>query len=234
MRTRLAATALLALGCFACTDPVDKAAKQRVFSAEDPPRAKLAAAEPIESGRLASDPKQTFKVLDMGASEAIERIGPHRFKASASFVWRHGKSEVKLSEQRAMEQAGTDEFALKQENDRDQGVEVIRTGGRTYSRSKYLPFRERKRDRGQAEKLRDDTFAALRSVSHLLQNRLAVIPDGESTVAGRAASRYKFVLAPSPLVDAKAGSTLPEVRFANNGPDADTKRRLEFEEKRVP
>lgn len=217
----------------ACTDPVDKAAKQRVFSAEDPPKAKLAATEPIDATKLASDPSLAHRVLTMGPGEAFERIGAHRFTANVSFTWKDGKRQIRLNEERVLEQAGADEFALSQENDRDQGLEVVRTGSRTYSRSKYLKFRERLRDRGQAEKLREDTFTALRSASNILGGRLAVAPDGEGTISGRAASRYKFVLAASPLVP-PTPSELPPIEYPAGGPDPDTQRRIDFEEKRVP
>ncbi|MGZ3481174.1 MAG: hypothetical protein ACXU81_12535, partial [Myxococcaceae bacterium] len=51
----------------ACTDPVDRAAKERIFSPEDPPPSVSSAKETLDAQKLASDPKLAHRVVDMDA-----------------------------------------------------------------------------------------------------------------------------------------------------------------------
>jgi hypothetical protein len=218
-----------------CVDEGDRAAKKRIFSPEEPSKAILAAAEPIDAGRLALDPALAWRVMTMGPAEALERVGPHRFSASVSFEWSSGKSSIALGEQRALEQARSGDFYLKTENDRDQGMEIVRVADQTFARSKYHKFRERKRDRGQAEEMREDVFGALRSAQSILGNRLSVRLDGEELLEGRPTRRYQFVLSNEPLRPASPGAAhLPPVQYPAQGPDEQTKRRVDFANLKVP
>ena len=70
-----------------CANPVDKAAKKRIFSPEDPPKVVASASEKIDAAALADKPELAQRVLRMGAAEATERLGPHRFNAALSFTW---------------------------------------------------------------------------------------------------------------------------------------------------
>jgi hypothetical protein len=232
---RRALAAALSLALAGCVDSVDRAAKKRIFSPEEPPKAKRAAAEPIDARELARDAGLVYRVTTMSAAEAFERVGPFRYSASASFEWSLGRDKVKLSETRSLEQATGTDFALKTENDRDQGLEVVRVGPRTFAKGKYHKFRERKRDRGRADLLRDDVFGAMKSAQAILDNRLGVAPDGEEPVRGRPARRYLFVLAKEPLRERSADDRgLPKVQFPAGGPDQPTKRRLDFRNLRSP
>ena len=234
---RLAAFALaLALALpLGCTDPVDKAAKARIFSPEEPAKEKLAAAQPIDTTRLSASPELAYRVISMGALEAFERLGPHKYAATASFQWGLGKDVVKLSEERTLSQDGLQEYALKTENDHQQGLEIVRLGARTFVRSRFSKFRERTRDREQSEKVRDDVFAALRTADTLCDNRLNLAPAGDETVSGRSASKYLFVLAPQTLHStAMEGANLPPLQFPTSGPDVSTRRRIDFSTKRKP
>lgn len=234
-RGALAAAAALALALAGCMDSVDRAAKKRIFSPEEPPKAKRAAAEPIDASQLARDPALAHRITTMSASEAFERVGPYRFSASASFEWTLGADKVKLSETRSLEQASETDFALKTDNDRDQGLEVVRVGSRTFAKGKYLKFRERKRDRGRADLLREDAFGALKSAQAILDDRLGVAPDGEEAVRGRPARRYLFVLAKEPARERSPNeASVPKIQFPAGGPDPSTKRRLDFQSQRSP
>jgi hypothetical protein len=57
--------AALALAATACTDPVDKAAKARIFSPEDPPKVVASAAETLPPQEVASDARVARRVLGM-------------------------------------------------------------------------------------------------------------------------------------------------------------------------
>src|SRR6185295_15758083 len=87
-----------------CTDPVDKAAKKRIFSPEDPPQAIKAAAEKLRPEDVADDAQVARRVLGMGAAEATERIGPHKYTANISFEWNTpgGTKTVRLNETRTL------------------------------------------------------------------------------------------------------------------------------------
>ncbi|MBI5548520.1 MAG: hypothetical protein HY901_31950 [Deltaproteobacteria bacterium] len=223
-----------ALFC-ACPNEVDRAAKKRIFSPEEPPKAKLAAAEPIAVDEIAESADSTYRVLAMSAAEAFERIGPFRFKATASFDWTYGKEAVSLSEQRSLEQASALEYALHTENSRDYGMDLVRLTDRTFAKSKYHPFRERKRDRGQSDLMREDVFGALRSAQTLLSNRLALVRDRQEDVLGRKAKRFNFMISEKPLRALGPDPwKLPPVQYPANGPDEATKRRVDFENLRKP
>jgi hypothetical protein len=230
---RAAPFVLAAAAAVSCTDPADRAAKARIFSPEEPPKVKLAAAQPIDASGLASSPERSYRVLMMGAAEAVERLGPHRYTCTASFEWRRGKDVVKLSEERALTQAGALDYALKTDNDRAQGLEIIRSAGRVYARTKFGKFRERKRDREQSERLREDTFGALKTAALLLDGRLSLTPAGDESVSGRSAAKYLFALAERAIVPkVHDGANVPPVQFPAGGPDGQTKRRIDFGEKR--
>lgn len=233
---RSVAAAVVLLSAAACTDPVDKAARERIFSPEDPPRAVSSAAEKLPPEEVASDARIARRVLGMGAAEATERLGPHAYTAHVTFEWTVEKRAVKLEETRTLI-AGrggmSGDFHATIENSRNQGIEVIRAGGKVYARSRYGKFRQRLRDRGVAERKRDEVFSALREFDSMFQGRLALEPVGTVTVGDRTAWRYQVSLASSAPAVAEA-SKLPPVQFAKGGPDTDTQRRLRFLEKRQP
>ncbi|MGZ3446991.1 MAG: hypothetical protein ACXU88_14995, partial [Myxococcaceae bacterium] len=143
----------------ACTDPVDRAAKERIFSPEDPPPVVSSAKETLDAQKLASDPKLAHRVVDMDAAEVTERIGPHRFSAEVTLEWSAGKDKekVKLTETRLLESAAggvAGDFHARIDNSRDQGLELVRARGQVFARSKYGKYRLRLRDRGIAERTR--------------------------------------------------------------------------------
>jgi len=233
-RLLTAGLALLA----ACTDPVDRAAKERIFSPEAPPAVVASAKESLDAQKLGSDPKLAHRVLDMGPAEVTERVGPQRFSAEVSFTWTAGKDTVKLTENRLLESAAggvSGDFHARIDNSRDQGLEVVRARGQVFARSKYGKYRLRLRDRGIAERTRDEIAGALRELDGLFQGRLELALDGPTSVEGRPAVRYTVRLADAPAqVKATKGGTPPPVAYARGGLDEDSARRQRFMDQRQP
>ncbi len=229
-----AALALLA----ACTEPVDRAAKERIFSPEAPPAVVASAKESLDAQKLGSDPKLAHRVVDMGPAEVTERLGPHRFSAEVSFTWTAGKDTVKLTETRLLESAAggvAGDFHARIDNSRDQGLEVVRARGQVFARSKYGKYRLRLRDRGMAERTRDETAGALQQLDGLFQGRLELALAGPTSIEGRPAVRYTLRLADAPAqVKSARGETPPPLAHARSGLDDDTARRQRFMEQRQP
>jgi len=232
-RLLTAGLALLA----ACSDPVDRAAKERIFSPEDPPAVVSSAKESLDPQKLASDPKLAHRVVDMGSAEVTERIGPHRFSAEVAFTWTAGKDTVKLSETRLLESAAggvSGDFHARIENSRDQGLEVVRAKGQVFARSKFGKYRLRLRDRGMAERTREETAGALRELDGLFQGRLELALEGPTSIEGRSAVRYTVKLAEAGAGKPARGETPPAVAYARGGLDEDSARRQRFIDQRQP
>ena len=222
----------------ACSNPVDRAAKERIFSPEDPPPVIASAKESLDAQKLASDAKLAHRVVDMGPAEVTERLGPHRFSAEVSFTWTAGKDTVKLTENRLLESAAggvAGDSHARLDNSRDQGLEVVRSRGQVFARSKYGKYRLRQRDRGTAERTRDETAGALRELDGLFQGRMELALEGPTSVEGRPAVRYTVKLSDAPAaVKTSRGETPPSVAYARGGLDEDTARRQRFIDQRQP
>lgn len=225
-------TVALALCAVACTDPVDKAAKARIFSPEDPPKAVARANEALAADKLAEDPALEQRILQMGEDEETERIGAHTETATVSFEWTAlNHAPVSLEETRTLEAAAggvEGDFHATVENSRDQGLEVVRHAGLVYARSRYMPFRERKRDRGMAERERARIGGAVREVAELFGNRLKLTRAGNLTYEGRSTWRYVVTLADAPVFTAPVQAELPPQQDAKTGLDAATQQRRQF------
>ncbi len=217
-----------------CTDPVDQAAKARIFSPEDPPQAVASAAQKLPPEDVAEKPEIARRVLGMSAAEATERIGAHKFTAKITFEWSGNNRNTRLVEERTLV-AGpggvSGDFHATQSNSSDQGFEVMRVKGAVYARSKYGKFRQRLRDRGMAERVRNETYGAIRDFDALFKGRLKLTPAGTETIANRTAWKYTVSLGP-PIPEAPR--QLPPVPPAKNGPDDTTRRRLAFYELHEP
>ena len=233
---------VLLCGLVGCSDPVDKAAKKRIFSPEDPPQAVASAAEKLPPEEVADSARVARRVLGMRAGEATERIGPHRYAATISWEWTSPTAAVRtvrLKETRELlagEGGVSGDFAAKLSNTNEQGVEVIRAGGEVYARSTYGSagagkFRQRLRDRGMAERIRDEAFGAMRDFDQLFRGRLKLNAQSTATVEGRTAWKYSVSLAPAAAEDE---SKLPPVVKPKNGVDETTKRRQAFYDLRQP
>lgn len=219
----------------ACTEPVDKAAKKRIFSPEDPPQAVAAASQKLPPEDVADNPEISRRVLGMGAAEATERIGAHQFNATVSYEWTSkGSKNVVLKETRTL-LAGSGgvggDFHATVENSRDQGLEVLRLHNQVYAKSRYGKFRQRLRDRGIAERVREEMYGAIKDFDALFRGRLKLTADGTVTVEGRTAWKYRVTLS-DPLPEKP--QRLPPVVAARGGQDETTQRRLAFYQLRSP
>jgi hypothetical protein len=237
LRFRLA---IALASCFAasCTDPVDKAAKKRIFSPEDPPQAILSAAEKLPPENVADDVALARRVLGMGAAETTERLGPHRYTANLAFEWSTpgGGKTIRLAETRTLI-AGpggvSGDFHATQENNREMGIEVMRIQMGVYARSRFGKFRQRLRDRGMAERIREETFGAIGDFDSIFQGRLKLTAaQGTVTHEGRTAWKYEVKLGPPG--EATPSRNLPALLEPKGGKDDTTRRRMAFFEHRVP
>jgi hypothetical protein len=236
-RSILAVTLCLALP--ACQDPVDKAAKERIFSPEDPPRTVTAAAERLPPEAIADDARVARRILGMDTAEATERLGPHLYTADLVTEWEGAGGAVKLTEKRTLRAGAggvSGDFHGVVENSRDQGLEVLRVEGKVYARNRYGTFRLRSRDRGMAERTRAELTGALHDFDELFRGRLKLTPQGTGTHEGRTAQRYGVSLAPmTPGTATEPDKVeLPPALVPKNGQDETTRRRAAFFALREP
>lgn len=227
---------VLALALAACRDPVDQAAKARIFSPEDPPQVLAAASETLRPEDVADDPRVARRILGMGGAEAVERLGAHTFEAKVTFEWSHGEREVKLSETRTLRSAAgalSGDFHGTLENSRDQGFDVLRVNGEVYARSRYGRYRRRLRDRGMAERAREDLHGVIAETDALFGGRMVLKPEGTATYEGRTA--WKYTVSLGPKGEAAPGRVLPPPPATKDGGvDEDTAMRQAFFNGREP
>jgi len=227
----------------ACTDPADKAAKQRIFSPEDPPQAVAAAGQKLPPQDAADHPEIARRILGMGAAEATERLGAHHYTATIDWEWTQSGKNLRLKETRDLV-AGpggmTGDFHAQLSNTNNAGLEVLRVAGQVYARNTWgregeARFRQRLRDRGMAERIREETWGGLRDLDELFRGRLKLTAQStsESTAsfAGRTAWKYAVSLAEA---GAEPPSRLPPPISAKAGADETTRRRQRFYDARAP
>jgi hypothetical protein len=245
MRSRIAVIAL-ALGVFAsCKRSEDEAAKRRIFSPEEPNGSIAEAKEALDARRLAADPILAERVLRMSRAEISARLGAYHADSRVQFAWFRGAgmapdagdADASLSEQSSLVQAANGDFSVKEENDRNQGFELVWVKGEAYVRGLFGPFRKRRTDRTDPERVRELALGALPTFDRLargLQLRLL----GETTVDGRRVVRYQAAGA-SARPKEQERTDLPPVQYpaqpdGGAGPDPDTARRLELWAKEEP
>lgn len=216
--------AVLVAALTACSSAEDRAAKERIFSPEDPPKVLQAAAERLDPTKLPKDAALRDRVFSMHAEEARARIGSHEQKAHVEFQWSGGNRAVKLSEDRSVALAGADDFHVRIENDERQGMEWVRIDGTSYTRSRWAKFRERRRDRGSSDHVVASAYSALETFRDLVHGAIRLEPSGEAVVGGRRALRFTVGLGDA-RADAVAAK-IPKPVYPKDGPDPDTALRL--------
>jgi hypothetical protein len=195
------------------------------------------AATPSRARPDLSDPRP---LLGLDADEAARRLGSLDWRGAVHFAAnRQGEAggRVDVSERHQVRQLATGEFTASSEIDPGAGPggatgkEVVYTGGMTFARGRFAPFRERPTDRGRdARRFRDESFALLADVARLCGPALQLTPAGTGSHLGRTGRRFTVGLAEAPAVPAR-----PDGRnFGNGGPDADTRRHLAFLDGRQP
>lgn len=239
MRRYAPAIALCVLFC--CKRTEDEAARARIFAPEQPLDAQ--AKEAIDARKLADDPALAQRVLHMPQSEIEQRLGGRRAQQRVQFAWFRGPglpdggSEVSLSEETTLQQAPGGDFSVRLVNDRNQGMELLWVKGEVFVKSLYGPFRKRRTDRTDAQRIREQTLSGLASFDRLARG-LKLKSGGDTVVEGRRAARYT-VTGWGARGTQKAASDLPPLQYPETaakapGPDPDTARRLELWEKEEP
>jgi hypothetical protein len=230
---------LLTLCLFLCCKRTeDEAARQRIFSAEQPVGAAAEAKEPLDARKLADDPKLAQRVLHMTQSEIARRLGAHRAQQRLQFAWFRGPglpdggSEVSLSEETTLLQGASGDFSVKLVNDHNQGLELVWKGGEVFVKSLYGPFHKRRTDRTDVERVREQALSGLGTFDRLARG-LKLKLSGETVAEGRRVVRY-MVTGWGARAAQQEKSDLPPVLYPDGKPDPDTSRRLELWEKEEP
>lgn len=227
----------LALLSPGCVDPENRRAKERIFSPEEPASEILRAKEALDLARAKEDPALWSRLWTMDRAETAARIGSHRSKAEVSFRWTRGGRVVSLKEEQHLAISREGAFHARIENDQDAGMEFVWTGDAAFARSRYGSFRPRRIDRAQQDAWREEAVSALRTVFELSRGRIVPASDAVASAGGRDVRTFQLRLGEK---KAAAGVKLPapvfgKVRGAEgelvDGPDEDTGRRLEFDER---
>jgi len=228
------ATALASLlAISACSRGADAEARRRVLDREPP-------ATPAPAAPDLSDPRP---LLGLDADEAARRVGSLDWSGTVTTtVTRQGDSAARahVTERHRVRQLASGEFEVGAEIDDglgeggETGKHVLFTGGRTYARAQYAPWRERPTDRGRdARRARDESFGLVAEVARLHGAALELAAVGEGTHLGRPVRRYVVTLAreaPSaPHADDRVFG-----QGAQATPDEDTRRHLAFLDGRIP
>ena len=230
--------ALVLLLLLACKRGGDEKARERIFSPEQPVGAMPEAKEALDARRLADDPALARRVLHMTQTEIAQRLGPHKAQQRVQFAWFRGPglpdggSEVSLAEETTLLDGPGDDFSVRLSNDHNQGFELIWAKGEAFVKSLYGPFRKRRTDRTDPDRVREQAMSGLPTFDRLARG-LKLKPGNESSVEGRRVIRYS-VIGWGTLAGAAEKSDLPPLQYPENGPDPDTARRLELWSKEQP
>lgn len=221
------AAAVLAALC-ACSRG-ETEAKRRLFSRDD--------AGSRKEARF--DFERPAAALAFDAEEVARRLGSFDWTAAVEWtVAREGDDarRVRSVERHRIRQSAGGDFEASAEIDpglgpgSDAGKEIVLAGGRTYAREKYAPWRERPTDHGRdARRFRDESFGGAGSLARLYGASLSLSPAGEATALGRAARRFKVSLSPGAALAPVSGRPADAPP-----PDEETKRRMQFLDRRVP
>jgi hypothetical protein len=246
MRVVLAAGLMVS---FSCKRTEDQAAKQRIFSPEEPVGAAAEAREPLDARQLAEDLGLAQRVLHMPRSEIEARLGRHKALTRVQFAWFRGPgglpdggSEVSLAEETTLLQGADGDFDVRLTNDHNQGFELVWVKGEAFVKGLYGPFRKRRTDRTDVARVREQALSALPTFDRLARG-LKLKLAGETAVEGRRAVRYAVTGWGARAAEQKDTRDLPPVLYPDPaqgqtgkvwGPDPDTARRLELWEKEEP
>jgi hypothetical protein len=170
--------------------------------------------------------------LDLGPEDVAARIGSFDWTATVEWtVERSGEDarRVHAIEHHRVRQTATGEFEVHADVDpglgagTDTGKDVAWTGGVTYARARYAPWRERPTDHGRdARRYRDDSFLAPRAVARLVGPALELRAAGDGDALRRSARRITLSLAKG------VAPAAPPSRPEEPAPDEETKRRRAF------
>ncbi|HET9597516.1 MAG TPA: hypothetical protein VFP65_18145 [Anaeromyxobacteraceae bacterium] len=225
MRPNLAFALAAAAALASCSGRPDARSREEAF-----------AGHPSERPQ-AFDFARPAEALRLGAGEIAARAGSFAWEGEASWTVARGPTPpLPTTERHRLRQLATGEFEVASEIDpglgpgSETGRDVVYSGGMTYARNRWAPWRERPTDRGRdARRQRDDSFRLAGSIADLAGPALAVQAGGEVTALGRRARRYVLSLSGALPTDPPPPPGLPA-----SGLDPDTRRRLDFLGGRVP
>jgi len=222
----------------ACGNEADRLAKKRIFSPEDPPLAVAAAQEVLPAGALYNSTELVQRIVDMGVAETTERLGAHRFSAELRMAWRGNGRQQELTEQRLLLSAAGGvhgNFSASSRNGRGQGYDILRVDHQVFAKSLHGNYRQRLRDRGMAERMRQEAFGVLSEMDKLFLQRMRLKLEGKELMEGkegREAYKYLVVLGEKPRAEAEA--VLPLKLQPKKELDQSSRLRLAFFEHRMP
>jgi hypothetical protein len=185
----------------------------------------------------ARDLEHPLDALRLSADEAAARAGSFDWEARVTWsVGKPGLAPAHATERHEVRQLAAGDFAVTMDLDpgtgpgSETGKEIIFTRGMTYARGRGAPFRERPADRGEgARRYREESFGLAADLARLYGPALSARAAGEATFLGRRARRYLLSLS-----DARPREEAPPPGLPDGGYDADTRRRLDLLEGRVP
>jgi hypothetical protein len=180
-------------------------------------------------------------LLVLDAGEAARRVGSFEWSGAAAFTATtraDSGHRVHVSERHRVRQLGSGEFEVEAETDDERGPggvvgkQVLFTGGLTYARARFAPWRERPTDHGRdARRFRDESFTLVGDLARLYGPALQLTAAGEGQLLGRPVKRYAVALA----AEAPASSAGADPRvFPAGGADEETRRHLAFLDGRIP
>ena len=200
----------------------------------------------------------------MRRDEIGARLGGYKAQTRVQFAWFHGSAAaasaraggvdggepatgIQLSEESALVQAANGDFSVKLSNDHNSGYEIVWVGGEAVERGLFGPWRKRRTDRTNPDRLRAQAMAALPTFDRLARG-LKLRFEGGTHSGGRRAYKYAVIGAgaqPSladdrelpPVRYPEPSGTAPEAAAQTGkatAPDPDTARRIELFEKEQP
>ena len=179
--------------------------------------------------------------LRMTPDEVAARLGSFDWTGSATWSVSRGDRKIQASEQHAVRQLASGEFAAEgtvdpgREPGSESGKRVVWAKGMSYARSLYPAsgaWRERPDDHARgARRFRDESFLLGGEVAALLGPALTVSAGGSGSALGRPARRFTLSLDRGRFAP---GRSRLSAEPPPGGPDADTTLRLALLDGREP
>jgi hypothetical protein len=131
--------------------------------------------------------------LRMEHVQARRILRDHRYEARhAVRVTLDGRPDQAFEDRYELRCAGPSDCYGRQDNSLEYGLEFYRIGELTYFRHRYQRYLRFAEEPAEARLRVERIWGAGAAVIELLQGHLALTPAGETTAAGRPASRYKL------------------------------------------
>lgn len=154
----------------------------------------MRAASLVDATRAARDPDELARAF----ATSRRALGAHRLHAKSSQqVTEAGTTVEDLYEEALVERAANGDLHASYENSRDQGREIVSSGGLVWLRPHFGKFHRRPPvDPGEAERVADEIAGSLAAAFDLVAGQCAPSDGGAMTVAGRPARRVRLAIGP--------------------------------------